>query len=172
MNHYQLWEKALQKTEIIRPRMLPLSSERNTQLSYIFLARSSLTPQTTVIRQGYVDVGKPSIILPPSLPHLEGFEFQDMEQTAINFLLIRGIKFPSLKYLNQIKHLDIYDGDLDQARAFYLNRLQREENIQTSFILGSEDSWQYSVLIFVCMMASRVAEKDITALMDEFNQDK
>ncbi|OED37653.1 hypothetical protein AB834_01475 [PVC group bacterium (ex Bugula neritina AB1)] len=172
MQDDNLWKKALEQTEIIRPRIAPLSMNSITQLPYIFLASSSIHPNTTIVRKGHIDVEKPSIILPPSLPQFEGFELYSIQQKTIDFLLIRGIRFPSLKYLNHTKHLDIYDGDLEVARSYYLERLQAEENIKTGLISGLEDSWQHSVLIFICKMASRSAQKDISDLIQEFNQEE
>ena len=47
MNIYELWEKALKHTEIIRPRILPLLTYARTELSYIFLAESVVNMNIT-----------------------------------------------------------------------------------------------------------------------------
>jgi len=57
-------------------------------------------------------------------------------------LFVRGIIFPSLKYNNQTQELDVFDGRLDKAIDFYLNRLARQENVHT----GDEvNLWEFPV---------------------------
>jgi len=105
MDLNELWQKALKKTEIVRPRLKGLSSTAATTLPYLFLAESSVNMGDTVVRQGEVVVEKPTIILPHHLPQFEGFDFEKgmhySDDTVLNFLLIRGVNFPSLKYNNQ-----------------------------------------------------------------------
>ena len=48
----QLWEKAQRKTEIIRGRVKGLSTFHSTQVSYLFLAESSVNEGHTIIREG------------------------------------------------------------------------------------------------------------------------
>jgi len=166
MNIYEKWEKALKSTEVIRPRINPLLTYATTEIPYIFLAESAVNMDTTVVRQGTVAVEKPSIILPPHTPLFSGFEMENMRET-IDFLLIRGVHFPSLKYNNKVSNLDIYDNKLSKAVEYYKNKMQREENVQAGLVLGPEGCWQFSVLIFVCMMASKSAAQDIKRLLDD-----
>jgi hypothetical protein len=170
MDIEKVWEKALKYTEIIRPRVEPLNTFRTTHLPYVFLAESSVNVGDSVVRKGEVLVEKPSIILPPDSPQLEGFDFKDVskyqEDMVINFFLVRGIRLPSLKYNNKTYLLDIFEGRLSKAIKKYSRELQREENVTSSLIIGPEDCWQFSILIFVCMQILRSTDNDIKKLMN------
>ncbi len=170
MDIEKAWEKALKYTEIIRPRVEPLNTFKTTHLPYIFLTESSVNVGDSVVRKGEVLVEKPSIILPPDSPQLEGFDFKDVskyqQDTIINFLLVRGIRLPSLKYNNKTYLLDIFEGRLSKAIKKYSRELQKEENVTSSLIIGPEDCWQFSILIFVCMQIVRSTDNDIKELMD------
>ena len=170
MNHAKMWERALQETIIVRHRIANISSHESTKLPYIFLGKSVVNPETTVVRQGNVIVNKPSLLLPPNLPQIEGFELEQ-ERMMVDYLLIRGIKFPSLKYKNKTNNLDVFEGDLNDAKNHYLNLLQRKEDTNTGLIIGPEDCWQYSTVAFVCMTASRSVEQDMQRLLKDL-QDK
>ena len=170
MNIEKAWEKALKYTEIIRPRVEPLDTFKTTHLPYIFLAESSVNVGDSVVRKGEVLVEKPSIILPPDSPQLEGFDFKDVsrrqQDMIINFLLVRGIGFPSLKYNNKTYSLDIFEGRLSKAIKKYTHELQKEENVTSGLVIGPEDCWQFSILIFVGMQILRSTDNDIKNLMN------
>jgi hypothetical protein len=170
MDIEKAWEKAIKYTEVIRPRVEPLNTFKTTHLPYIFLAESSVNVGDSVVRKGEVLVEKPTIILPPGSPLLEGFDFKDVskyqEDMVINFFLVRGIRLPSLKYNNKTYSLDIFEGRLNKAIEKYSSELQREENVTSSLIIGSEDCWQFSILIFVSMQILRSTDNDIKKLMD------
>jgi len=171
---HESWEKALKLTEIVRPRVQPLSTFEATQLPYIFLAESLVNHGDTVVRKGEVTVDKPSIILPPYMPQLEGFEFDKKfsgaEDYLTTFLLVRGIKFPSMKYENKVNSLEVFEGKLKQAIDLYSRQLQKQENLSTGLVIGSEDCWQFSILIFVCGQALRSAEGDIRKIFDRYRE--
>jgi hypothetical protein len=174
MDIQELWEKALRYTEIIRGRLHPLATFSATDLPYIMLSESSVNLGDTAVRQGKVVVEKPSIILPQNLPQFEGFDFQKdfhlKEESVVNFLLVRGVTFPSLKYNNKVYSLDVFEGRLSEAMRHYSDKLQRQENVHTGLIIGPEDCWQFSVLIFVATMVARSAETDIKKLLEEFKK--
>ena len=172
MNVEKIWEKALAKTEIIRPRIQELLTFSATELPYIFLSESSINEGDTVIRKGSILVEKPSLILPQGLPSFEGFDLGNDEKHAedvvSNFLIVRGIKFPSLKYNNTTYSLDIFEGPLKKAIENTLDKLQREEDVSTGLLIGPEDCWQFSVLIFICSQIVRSAGGDIKRLLDNY----
>ncbi len=168
------WEKALRKTEIIRPRVQPLHTYATTQLPYLCLSESKINSGDTVVRKGEVLVEKPSIILPQNMPQFEGFDFEEEmhfnEELLKSFFLMRGISFPSMKYNNKTASLDVYEGSLSKAIEHYKTFLQNNENVHTGLIMGPEDVWQFSVLIFVCSQASKSAESDIKRLFDDYER--
>lgn len=174
MNIEETWEKALKHTEIIRPRVKPLDTYKTTYLPYIFLAESSVNVGDCVVRKGEVRVEKPSILLPPGSPQLDGFDFEDVsshrQEMITNFFLVRGIEFPSLKYNNKTYSLDIFEDRLSRAIEQYTHELQKEENVISGLIIGPEDCWQFSVLIFVCMQIVRSADNDIKSLMNRWSR--
>lgn len=172
MNIHDYWEKALKHTEVIRPRVQPLSIYASTQMPYVFLAESSVNSGDTVVRKGEIAVEKPSLILPSDMPQLEGFEAEDKSawnvEGMINFLFVRGVRFPSFKYNNKIHQLDVYEGKLQKAIDHYQKILQEKENVTTGLVMGPEDCWQFSILIFVAFQANRQAETDFRRLLDDF----
>lgn len=172
MDIQEIWQRAIKKTEIHRTRVRLLETFTYTEIPYMFLAESAVNIGDTVVRQGKVLIEKPAIILPGNPPQFSGFEFEDLSDIdsnkIIDFLLVRGVRFPSLKYNNQTSLVDIFEDSLKKAIAHYKNQLQRAENINTGLIIGPEDCWQLSVLIYVGTMISRSAEEDIRRLFDYY----
>ncbi len=174
MDLHEAWSKALKNTEIIRARVSALQTFQVTHVPYILLSESEINVGDTVVRRGEVMVDKPSLILPPNIPQLEGFEFKDEhsfdEQAMINFLLIRGISLPSLKYNNKTSNLDVFEGSLNQAVKHYQEELQRQENVASGLLIGPEDVWQLSLLIFTCSQIARNTDSDIRKLIDDYKK--
>lgn len=164
------WERAVKKTEVVRFRIQPLHTFRTTPLPYIFLAESSVNAGDTVVREGQILVEKPLIFLPPHHPQFEGFDFEkvlDLRQEELtNFLLVRGVRFPSFKYQNVTLTLDVYEGRLGKAAEHYSELLRKKEDTATGLILGPEDLWSLSVLVFVGAQVVRSADGDIRNLLD------
>src|SRR5580658_8898926 len=136
------WEKALRETNIVRSRVIGLQTFSETQVPYVLLSPSTINEGDTVVRTGQVLVHRPSLILPPNIPQLEGFNFDAddpfKEDTMINFLLVRGITLPSMKYDNKIFSLNVFEGKMQDAIGVYGNRLQRQENTAAGLICGPD----------------------------------
>jgi hypothetical protein len=168
------FEKALKETDIIRSRVLSLQTFADTQVPYILLSASSMNLGDTVVRTGEVVVQKPALILPPHIPQFEGFKMQDDQDldsdSMINFLLVRGVSLPSMKYNNKTSSLDIFEGNVDDAIKHYGNHLQAQENTSTGLLVGPEDVWPFSLLIFICAQIARNSSADIRKLLDQWNQ--
>ena len=168
------WEKALKNTEIIRSRVQDLLTFSETKVPYILLSESSINLGDTVVRRGEVVVEKPSLILPPNAPQLKGFDFklEDVkeENSIINFLLVRGITMPSLKYNNTTYSLDLFEDKLANAVKHYKDELQHKEDVHTGLMVGSEDCWQFSVLIFICSQVARNAQSDVRKLWEDYRK--
>jgi len=176
MNIQDGWEKALKHTRIIRPRPNDLLTFEATDVPYIFLSESSVNLGDTVVRKGDVKVEKPAIILPHNLPQFEGFDFEKEFHTGqdmvLNFLLVRGVTFPSLKYNNKTHTLDVYEGHLEKAISYYSDFLQRGEDVHRGLVAGPEDCWQFSILIFIATQIVRSADGDIKRLMERFKEEQ
>lgn len=174
MNIQDSFEKALKETEIIRSRVLSLQTFADTHVPYILLSASSINTGDTVVRRGEVLVQKPSLILPPNIPQFEGFSEEDRDaldsDAMINFLLVRGVSLPSMKYNNKTSSLDIFEGHLDEAIKHYNNHLQSQENTCTGLLIGPQDVWPFSLLIFICGQIARNSSTDIRKLMDQWHQ--
>ena len=174
MDIEEFWEKALRNTEIIRSRVQALMTSADTHVPYILLSESSLNQGDTVVRKGEVFVEKPSLILPPNNPQFQGFEFDGTEvlnkNSMINFLLVRGVTIPSLKYDNKTSSLDIYEGSLSRAIKHYQELLLQQENVSTGLMVGPEDCWQFSLIIFICSQIARNAQQDIQKLLQEYHK--
>jgi len=174
MDLHSAWEKALRETNIVRSRVMTLQTFSETHVPYILLSPSLINHGDTVVRTGEVLVHRPSLILPPHIPQLEGFDFEDegsfKEDSMINFLMVRGITLPSMKYDNKIFSLNVFEGKMDDAIGVYGNRLQREENTAAGLVCGPDDLWQLSLLIFICSQIAKNSSTDIRRLLDEHHQ--
>jgi hypothetical protein len=166
------WNEALAQTEFVRLKISYLSTFDTTPIPYIFLAKSTVNLGDTVVRQGKILVQKPAIILPEDMPQFEGFEFEKEYQVNADmvrmFLFVRGISFPSLKYEHEISKLDIYEGSLEKAKAYFKQELERTEDAQTGLIIGSEDTWQFSLLIYVGLLIGKSLPSDLRRLWEKF----
>ncbi|MBU3911231.1 MAG: hypothetical protein KKD90_01455 [Candidatus Omnitrophica bacterium] len=176
MNIQDSWEKALKHTKVVRPRAQELQTFSDTELSYIFLAEALVNAGDTIVRKGQVMVEKPAIILPPNLPQFDGFDFEKEfhinQDMVTNFFLIRGVSFPSMKYNNKTDSLKIYDGHVEKAIGYYSDMLERREDVNAGLIVGPEDCWQFSVLIFICTQVARSSNSDIRRIIERFRKDK
>ena len=119
-------------------------------------------------------VDKPSLVMPDNIPHFEGFEFesdlQASEDSVVNFLLVRGIRFPSFIYNNNTQSLDLREGSLSKAIDHYSDRFARKEDVHTGLVVGPEDCWQLSIIIFICHVVARSAGSDIQKILDDFER--
>jgi len=175
MDYEKMWEKALKHTEIIRSRVQALSSVGDTMVPYVLLSESSINVGDTVVRRGEVLVQKPALFIPPNNPQLEGFDFEDQESSFdqnsfINFLIVRGITLPSLRYDNRTSSLNVFEGKLSLAIKQYQKLMQKKEDVRTGLVAAPEDCWQFSVLIFVCSQIIKNADQDIRRLLDEYHR--
>jgi hypothetical protein len=176
MDIEQLWEKAQEKTEVIRGRVRALPTFERTSVPYIFLAESAVNEGSTVVRFGKIIIDKPMILLPEDLPQFEGFDFEkeyNIEQGALRmFFLMRGIRFPSLKYNNSIERLEVEDKPLAKCVEKYKKKLESKENVNTALILGPEDCWKFSILLYMGSLVGRSAKNDIMNFIDRFRMEK
>jgi hypothetical protein len=172
MDLEEKWNEALAKTEIVRSRVFYLSAFDATAIPYIFLAESAVNLGDTVVRRGKILVHKPTIILPEDMPQFEGFDFE--KEYKVNsdmvrmFLLVRGVSFPSLKYEHEISQLDIYENRLEKAKAYFRQELEKAEDVQTGLIVGLEDTWQLSLLIYVGLLIGRSVPSDLRKIWERF----
>lgn len=174
MDFEQKWETALKVTEIIRSRIQPLAASGATFLPYVFLCEMLADSRTTMVRKGKIEVGQPSLFLPPNTPQFEGFEMNaglksDVD-SFMSFLLVRGVRFPSLKYNNIADDISVFDDRLSGAVKYHQDLLAREENLTTGLIVGRESCWQFSILIFAASQILKSADGDIRRLMDEYRR--
>ena len=167
-----LWDKALKQTEIVRGRVAELSSIDTTALPYVFLAESALNEGDTVVRSGQVMIERPSLILPTA--RFEGFDFErelaSGDDAVLNFLLVRGIRFPSMRYRHELSSREIREGELTQSVKHFRDQIARREDVHTGLVVDPEDAWQFSILILVANAAGRSAEGDLRRLLDEWQR--
>jgi len=76
MDSTSAWEKALRETNIVRSRITGLQTFNETHVPYILLSPSVINEGDTVVRTGEVLIHRPSLILPPNIPQLEGFNVE------------------------------------------------------------------------------------------------
>ena len=170
MDVREAWEKAVNRTEVMRWRTSSLDTFGHTSLSYAFLGESAVNAGDTVHRKGKVLVHKPMLLLPENIPQFEGFDVAEDLGIDVNelakFLLVRGVSFPSLKFRNETDSLDLMEKPLDKAVEAVMNTLDHEKNYDTGVLTGPEDCWQLSVIIYAGGMMSRSARRDIRRLLE------
>ena len=175
MDLEKLWQKALSKTEIHRARLSHLHTFGPTELPYVLLTESSVNTGDTVVRKGKVKVDKPLIILPQHYPLFEGFEFDKdlhLDSDMIrSFLLMRGVALPSLRYSNLPYSIDLHEESLKNTIEHYKDLLEKKEDIRRGLIIGLDDAWQLSLLIYVVAMVSKSADNDITKFFEKFKEE-
>ncbi len=169
MDLHEAWDKALRETAIIRSRVRSLQTFGDTTVPYIFLSPSHVNVGDTVVRRGEIWIGRPSLILPPNTPQLQGFDFpeewKEAEQTLVNLLLVRGVRLPSRYYDNRTTRLDVFEGELERAVDHYRTVLQRKEDVSTGLVTGPEECWPLPLLILVCAQVARNADQDIRGIL-------
>lgn len=174
MDLQEKWDKAVKETRISKVRLRTLLAFENTELPYISLAKSAVNIGDTVVRKGKVMAHKPTIILPGNFPQFEGFDFDEDyevdENEVARFLLMRGVSFPTLKYNNETHTVDVFEGSLDKAVGYFSRQLERKEDVHCGLILGPEDCWQFSVLIYVGALAIKSASSDVEKLFEYFKK--
>jgi len=175
MDLEEKWEKTVKETKILKYRLRNLLTFESTELPYISLAESVINLGDTVVRQGKIVVHRPLIVLPRQpFTQFEGFEFEESYQVSSEdirrFLLMRGISFPSLKYRNETYNISVHEGNLEKAIGFFSNRLERKEDTHSGLIVGPENAWQLSVLIYVAAMAARSASSDIEQIIERLRR--
>lgn len=170
MNIEELWQKAVNKTEIHRGRLRHLYTFDSTSLPYIYLAESVVNSGDVVVRQGSIVMERPFVFLPGNLPQLEGFEIEGSglqfgNDAVATFLFMRGISFPTMKYSNQTMKLDVIPGPLSKAVNRYKRELQMKEDVTTGLLVSLEDCWQFAVLIYAAAMAAKSIPEDIKNIL-------
>lgn len=174
MDLEELWGRAVKQTEILQMRLHDLSTFDTTAVPYIFLAESSLNAGDTVVRKGQVLIERPSILLPEFSPQFEGFEFDSAlhltEDALTTFLLVRGVRFPSLKYRHQFSSLDLMERSLRQASEHFKSQLTMAEDVKTGLVVGPEDTWQFSVLVLVGALVIRSAHGDVRRIFEQWRK--
>jgi len=166
------WERALEKTEILHSRLRGLLTFEATDLPYVFLGESVVNVGDTIVRKGKIVVDKPLLVLPPHYPQFEGFDFEENLKSngdkIRTFLLLRGLSFHSLKYTNEISSLEIQEGSLEKASKKIKLDLECKEDVHTGLILGPEDCWQFSIMIYTGSLMSKSAPEDIKKILEKF----
>lgn len=173
MEFEEYWERAIRETEIEKSWLGYLNNTSQTILPYIILSKSSLDNSDTVVRKGKIEVSQPLIFLPGNTPILEGFEFQKAnisENSMITFLLLRGINLPSLKYSNTIYSLQLENSSLSEMVKKYKEELQKLEDIKTALIIGPDECWQFSLLIYVAGLTAKSAPHDIKKFLEDLRR--
>jgi hypothetical protein len=172
INLEKKWAEAIKKTKIVRTRYAKLNTFHKTVLPYVLINESCVNKSTTVIREGKVEVSPLMIHLPDGSPIFDGFNFFDtteyQTETIKTFLLVRGIKLPSLKYSNDEIKLDLSEKTVEEVVKEYQIKLARKEDLDTGIIVGIPDVWQFSLLIYIISNITKSIKNDIKNIFDSF----
>lgn len=174
MSLEDLWNEALKKTEIIRLPIKRLLTFGTTQFDYILLSPSELNQGDTVVRRGKMQVNRPTIVLPKNAPHFEGFDSQEKkgikDDQLEHFFYMRGISFPPLEYKNDAYELDLFEGSLAKAEKQYVDEVRRKEDTGTGICIGTDTSWQFSIILLACHMIETHIDADLRALLAQIKK--
>ncbi len=175
MDIEQLWQKALKETQIHHHRLSSLSTFSNTEVDYLVLSASHFNDKDTVVRSGRINIMHPVLILPPDYPQLEGFaleELVDLNADSLrSFLYMRGVRLPSLKYYNKTYTMEVLEEPLSDTLSKYKNELERKEDVHTGLIVGPNDAWQFSLLLYVATLIDKSIDKDIKNILDRYKKE-
>ncbi len=168
------WQKTLDETKIFKFYRHGLSNTETTSLPYIFLGESLVNKGDTVVRKGKVLVDHPFLILPQNVPQFSGFEMDEEsgmnENTLPFFFMVRGIRFPSLKYKHEFSTIDVLEKYPQDAVEYYKNEIEREEDLETGLVLGPADCWQFSILFYVGILVQKSAPDSLEKYLEELRR--
>ncbi|MDD5613866.1 MAG: hypothetical protein PHQ54_02200 [Candidatus Omnitrophica bacterium] len=173
MDIEKVWHKAVKDTEIEKSCLTYLNSASSTMLHYIMLSESLLDNSDTVVRRGRIEITKPLVYLPEHNPVFKGFEFSDgdiCDSSVLTFLLLRGVNLPSLKYHNTVYSLDVESLSLSESVKKHKQHLQKLEDVKTGVIIGPDDCWHFSLLIYVAALAAKSAPNDIRNFLEDLKR--
>ncbi len=169
----ELWNEAINNTEIVRLPIKRLLTFGLTNFDYVFLGESLVNKGDTVVRKGKLSIDKPALILPGNMPTFKGFNTEDgigLDSKLSSFFYVRGISFPSLRYTNEICEIDIFEGSLTEAERHYLDEVRNNELISTGIVIGSDMSWQFSVLLMSCHIIDNYVDRDLREIINKIKK--
>lgn len=175
INLEKKWEEALKKTKIVRHRIAKLETFKKTIVPYVLVSNSVVNRGCSVIRKGKVEVSPVIFHLPYSGFQLSNFKFKDTtdysDEIVQSFLLIRGIKLPSMKYANSDVELEVVEKSVGDVIKEYQELFQRKEDVETGLVISIPDIWQFSLIIYLAAVVAKFVDNDIKNFLDLFNNE-
>jgi len=164
------WQEALRKTKIVRSKYGKLETFKKTIVPYVLISKSLVNKDTTVVREGKVEVSPVMIHLPSGNFEFYGFDFKETtdysDEIIKSFLLIRGVQLPSMKYCNTQVKLEVFDKPIEEVVKEYKELLLRKEDIDTGIIISIPDIWQFSLIIYLANLVAKSIDNDIKNIFD------
>jgi hypothetical protein len=164
------WQEALRKTKIVRSKYGKLETFKKTVVPYVLISKSLVNKDTTVVREGKVEVSPVMIHLPSGNFEFYGFDFKETtdysDEIIKSFLLIRGVQLPSMKYSNTQVKLEVFDKPVEEVVKEYKELLLRKEDIDTGIIISIPDIWQFSLIIYLANLVAKSIDNDIKNIFD------
>ncbi len=164
------WQEALRKTKIVRSKYGKLETFKKTVVPYVLISKSLVNKDTTVVREGKVEVSPVMIHLPSGNFEFYGFDFKETtnysDEIIKSFLLIRGVQLPSMKYSNTQVKLEVFDKPIEEVVKEYKELLLRKEDIDTGIIISIPDIWQFSLIIYLANLVAKSIDNDIKNIFD------
>jgi len=164
------WQEALRKTKIVRSKYGKLETFKKTVVPYVLISKSLVNKDTTVVREGKVEVSPVMIHLPSGNFEFYGFDFKETtdysDEIIKSFLLIRGVQLPSMKYSNTQVKLEVFDKPIEKVVKEYKELLLRKEDIDTGIIISIPDIWQFSLIIYLANLVAKSIDNDIKNIFD------
>jgi len=164
------WEEALKKTKIVRSKYGKLETFKKTIVPYVLISKSLVNKNTTVVREGKVEVSPVMIHLPYGNFEFYGFDFKQTtdysDEIIKSFLIIRGVQLPSMKYSNTQVKLEVFEKPVEEVVKEYKELLLRKEDIDTGIIISIPDIWQFSLIIYLANLVAKSLDNDIKNIFD------
>jgi len=161
------FRRAKKETVVHRERKSTLYTFGSTSLPYIFLAESAINKDDTVLRKGEINTDKPVILTGENLPNFSGFgdEYEGHED-EMRIIMGRQFNFPGFNYRHEGSQLEVLSKGIERVIDEYQNTLEKESNNRTALIVGPEDCWALSILIYAAKMTEKSASSNLNDIME------
>ena len=164
-------QRAGEQTRILRTRKNLLFTFGTTKLPYVCISTHPKEEGDIVIRNGVVETAPPQIIVPGEDFRFEGFEdYQDDD--AMLVLLARRIAIPPAHIKNQSSATEVVRMSVQAAVERSCNRLDQSNDSRTAVIIGPDDVWNLSVLLYVGSQITRSASSNIQEYFERITHNR
>lgn len=98
-----------------------------SELPYYLVVAGKNAGEMVGVTRGQVSITRPTILTPDNVdPEFHGF-FERGEDSMVDFLLARGMRFPHMKFANRAGETDLVSDSLEEVVARLQDRVDEED---------------------------------------------